>query len=144
MNVAYVTRHFRLGHMLGVFLGHGIRCGGMTFPVEDIVSFMCGVGISREDFPSAVVACRNELLRQFLRFATGEFVREMLRLSVAIGYLSENADPMPVIAAWCGEQIPRYGDSFDVRPIRSAFLFLDERERAELANRTGRQKGFLN
>lgn len=144
MNVSYETRRFRLGHVLGVFLGYGIRCGSETFPLGDIVPFMCGIRVSREDFPSAVAACRSDLLRQFPRFATADFVREMARLSVALGYLSDADDPMPTISAWCGEQVSRYGDAFVVRPIRSVFLFLDERERSELAGRTEGQKDFLN
>lgn len=144
MNIAYRTGRFRLGHVLGIFLGRELRFAGESFPIEPIVTFMFGVRVPSEDFPSAVTECRNELLRQFPSFTAREFVFEMARLSTAIGYLPEGADVMPVIAAWCGEQVSRFGDTFDVRPVRSAFLFLDDGEKKRLARHTAGQDGNLN
>jgi|GEM_PF-1476715 len=135
---------FRLGHILSVFLGYGISAGKDSFLLDPILSFMFGVPVDRSDFPAATTACRDELLRQFDQFRSEEFLFEMSRLSVAVRYLPENRDPMPIVSVWYAEQLRRYGDSFRVFPIRSAFCFLSGAESDLVAEWTAGQNFRMN
>lgn len=144
MQRRYETKTFRLGHIFGILLGRELRFDGTIFLLEPVLSFMFGMSVPQRDFPSALSTCRDELRRQFPWFGEAGFLFEVARLAVAVSYLPEGVDSMPVVGHWCREQVSRYGDRFRVRTIRSVFLFLDEAERTTVATKTVGQQWYLN
>lgn len=144
MSSAVGVKEFRLGHVLAIFLARDLLLEGETFPMASLASFMFGVTIDQKDLSVAVTECRRELIRQFRRFGSPEFIGELARLSTLFSALPENRDVMPVVSRWYVEQLPAYGDSFRVRRIRCAFCFLDESERSVIAAKTAGQKMEMN
>ncbi|NTW14138.1 MAG: hypothetical protein HGA31_03855 [Candidatus Moranbacteria bacterium] len=144
MSFAADVREFRLGHVLATFLMSDLMLEGETFPMTSLASFMFGVSIDPKDLSSAIAECQRELIRQFRRFGSHEFIGEFARLSVLFNAIADDRDVMSIISKWYLELLPVFGDSFQIRRIRSTFCFLDEAERSIIAANTEGQDAELN